>query len=87
MKFELGKTVITANAKNVLNMPCVNKALNRYIFGDWGDVCDEDARTNDVAVKNGERILGSYTDKFKQKFWIMTEADRSYTTVLMPEDY
>lgn len=87
MKFELGETVITANAKNVLNMPCVNKALSRYIYGDWGNVCDEDARANDAAVKNGERILGSYKSTDGIKFWIITEADRSYTTILLPEDY
>lgn len=62
-------------------------ALNRYITGDWGDVPESDARANDQSVKNGDRILGSYKSADGIKFWIITEADRSYTTILLPEDY
>ena len=63
------------------------KALKKHTSGDWGDVCQEDADENDLSVKNGFRILSVYHTESKVKFWIITEADRSATTVLLPEEY
>jgi hypothetical protein len=83
----LGRTVVTANARNTLADTDVNKALARHRSGDWGEVCNTDWKANDDAIKNGERVLSVYTGKDGDKFWIITEADRSYTTVLLPNDY
>lgn len=60
--------------------------LNRHAKGDWGDVCDEDKKANDFALDNKERILSSYTLD-DTKIWIITEWDRSVTTVLFPSEY
>jgi hypothetical protein len=65
----------------------VDIALARHQSGDWGEVCESDWKTNDDAIKNGFRVLSVYTGADDDKFWIITEADRSYTTVLMPSDY
>ena len=83
----LGRTVITANAQNVLTDSDISGALSRHQSGDWGELCEEDRTVNEYALKNGERIMSVYTSSRGKKFWIITEADRSCTTVLMPEDY
>lgn len=64
----------------------VTKSLRRYASGDWGDTCAEDAQMNNEAVKGGDRILATY-DTCKGTIWIITEWDRSATTILYPEDY
>ena len=88
MKFELGKIVITADANKVLDNVSVAKIfLERYLKGDWGNLCEDDKQLNEDALKNGDRIFASYTDTNGTKFWIITDADRSYTTILLPEDY
>lgn len=58
----------------------------RHVSGDFGDVCAEDAEMNREAIKRGDRILSSYLVG-EQKVWVITEADRSLTTVLLPSDY
>ena len=85
--FRLGKIVITCNADERLNTKDVLVALRRHANGDWGDVCAEDGQLNDEALTDGNRILSVYRDSRGTKFWIITEADRSATTVLLPEDY
>jgi hypothetical protein len=86
--FPLGETLITRNAQNVLRYLDVNAALARHEKCDWGDLCDEDWARNNSAVKNdGGRIFSAYRYFRDVKFWIITEADRSYTTVMLPEDY
>ncbi len=60
--------------------------LDRHVLGDWGDVCDEDKGLNDDAVQHGDRILSSYTVG-KSKLWVITEADRSSTCILLPSEY
>ena len=59
----------------------------RHVVGDWGDLCAEDKQVNDQAVVGGMRILSAYQAANGTKFWIITEADRRTTTVLLPEDY
>lgn len=83
----LGRTVITANALGTLDMEDVLECTRKHASGDWGDVCDEDKASNDEAVLEGLRVLSAYRDRNGTKFWIITEHDRSYTTVLLPEDY
>lgn len=83
----LGRTVVTANAKNILSSSDIATALRRHQSGDWGELCEEDRKVNEDALKYGDRIMSVYKSKNGTKFWIITEADRSCTTVLMPEDY
>jgi hypothetical protein len=85
--FPLGKTVITSNALACLHLADVNHAIVRHARGDWGNVCSEDRAENELSLREGFRLLSSYTDRKGIKFWVITEADRSVTTVLLPEDY
>jgi hypothetical protein len=61
--------------------------LKRHLRGDWGDVCAGDAAANDRAVCIGARILSRYTLRDGVPIWIITEGDRSATTILLPEEY
>lgn len=85
--FPLGREVVTAHANDVLSNADISAAMERHKHGDWGEVSEEDRKTNDNAVRDGFRIMSAYTSSNGEKFWIITEADRSYTTVLLPEDY
>ena len=85
-KFPLGHLVITTNAQAQLGPDDVQRAITRHVSGDWGDVCPDDACANDQALEYGDRLLSVYGEG-ERTFWIITEADRSVTTVLMPEDY
>ena len=85
--FRLGQTVITSNAMSRLVAADVQKALRRHIQGDWGEVCPADWRENELSLKEGFRLLSAYRDSQDTRFWIITEADRSATTILLPEDY
>jgi hypothetical protein len=85
-RFPLGEVVITANAAQHLDTVAVNEALGRHAAGDWGDIPPEDACENEYSLKEGFRLLSAYGTG-QRRFWVITEADRSATTVLMPEDY
>ena len=85
-KFPLGEVVITANAAQQLSPVAVHDALRRHAAGDWGDICPEDACANEHALQ-GEGCLHSAYGTGQRRFWIITEADRSVTTILMPDDY
>ena len=87
--FKLGQVVSTPGALEALRDANANVSvlLYRHQSGDWGDVSKEDAKANDLAVKDGSRIFSSYTLKTGVKVWIITEDDRSATTFLVPEDY
>ena len=87
VRFSLGRVVITANAQRVLPDQEVRLALQRHLLGDWGDCCAEDRLANEAALRSGERLLSVYHTACDVRFWIVTEADRSATTVLLPEDY
>ena len=93
MKFEPGRFLATPAVLDAVPRGTIFAAIERHLNGDWGDVCDSDKRANDRALKNGSRLLSVYHtpalgDKKKEiKFWIITEADRSATTVLLPSDY
>jgi hypothetical protein len=84
--FPLGQVVITANASLRLATEEVLAALARHASGDWGDLCPEDALANSDALDQGGRLFSAY-GRGETRFWIITEADRSVTTVLLPEDY
>jgi hypothetical protein len=85
--FSLGQTVITANALESLNPDDVQQSLSRHEGGDWGDVCSEDWQENEVSLQQGLRLFSIYRDRNKHRFYVITEHDRSVTTVLLPEDY
>lgn len=85
--FSLGRTVITANALEQLHREDVATSLARHARQDWGDLDPEDRQENELSLKEGFRLLSAYCDRNGIKFWIITEADRSVTTVLLPEDY
>ncbi len=87
VRFALGRTVITRGALDALEGEDVLAGIARHASGDWGDVCPEDKQANDDALKVGARLLSAYHTDSGQKFWIITEADRSATTVLLPEEY
>lgn len=85
--FDPGRLLITTHAQRVLDLEDVRKCIIRHLNGDWGDLCPEDRKENEFSLKEGFRLLSSYRDRHNVKFWIITEADRSATTVLLPEDY
>jgi hypothetical protein len=85
--FPLGQTVITANAKDVLHPEDIAHAMNRHTSGDWGELGDHDRDENNLSLRQGFRLFSVYLDRTGRKFWIITEADRSVTTILLPEDY
>jgi hypothetical protein len=87
MTVPLGHTVITFNASQRLDAESVVVAIGRHACCDWGNLDAEDRASNDRALIEGGRLLSSYLDASGTKFWIITEADRSVTTVLLPEDY
>lgn len=90
-KFQLGQVVMT-HALNEWVQPDLARyefllrSLDRHHAGDWGDVCAEDAQTNEDALTYGNRVLSSYSHE-GTTIWIITEADRSVTTLLFPSDY
>lgn len=84
----LGRLIITANASGVLGPEDILIATERHRRGDWGNICPEDAAVNNEAISgDGGRILSTYKTAAGVEFWVITEADRSVTTVLLPEDY
>ena len=85
--FNLGRMLITPNAMRNLDSGDVLTCLTRHARRDWGEVSEADAAENDLSLREGFRLLSAYRDRHGIKFWIITEADRSATTVLLPEDY
>lgn len=87
--FPLGKVFMTVGARDNLEEAKQDAIvfLSRHQTGDWGNVCEEDAKENELSVKEGFRILSVYETNLGKKFWIITEADRSATTFLLPSEY
>lgn len=86
-KFEIGQLGITPRAQELIPMKEVEVALNRHASGDWGNVCEEDRSQNEWALTNEARLMSVYESDSGEAFWIITEADRSSTTILLPGDY
>lgn len=88
-RFALGQVVATPGALDALKEAKQQPAefLGRHVSGDWGEVPPEDAAENELSVKQGFRILSAYTLKTGVKIWVITEADRSATTLLLPSEY
>ena len=87
MKFPLGQLVATKNAVAALLPEDIKTALRRHVTGDWGDLPEEDQTTNENALVRGDRLFSVYHSLIGVKFYVITEWDRSLTTVLLPEDY
>ena len=87
-RFNLGQVVATPGAIEALaEVNCLPiTLLNRHQCGDWGDLCDEDKTANNEALGNWDRLFSAYIIQ-DVKFWVITEADRSVTTILLPEEY
>jgi hypothetical protein len=87
--FRLGTIVATPGALAALRRSAQSPAdfLGRHASGDWGDVDGHDSRANWSAVREGGRILSSYKTRLGDTIWVITEADRSSTCLLLPEDY
>ena len=86
-KLQLGELLITRGAKEKLHLPDAVNAIVRHQNGDYGEVSEEDKEANREALETGDRLLSAYIDRNGVRFWIITEADRYCTTVLLPEDY
>ncbi len=85
--FSLGQVVITCGAEQIIPAADVQLALQRHRSGDWGEVCPADWKANDESLKDDGRLLSSYLASNGVKFWVITEADREATTILLPDDY
>ena len=88
-RFGLGQVVGTPGALQALQEAEQHpvEILTRHVTGDWGDLCDEDRAENELSVEQGFRILSAYELDTGAKVWLITEADRSATTFLLPEEY
>ena len=86
-KFGLGRIVATPNALSMLSNEEILRAIQRHQAGDWGDVDEHDRQENELSLKEGFRLFSVYHSAQRVKFWIITESDRSSTTLLLPEDY
>jgi len=92
MKFPLGEQYKTLGVQNLIEEGHLHEEeiiimIHRHAHGDFGEVPKEDWKANEDAIKNGGRIVSSYTSKSGKTIWIITEADRSYTTVMLPHEY
>lgn len=88
-RFYMGELVSTPGALDALEKAeeLPTPYLERHLSCDWGDLDSEDKKSNDRAVEAGDRILSAYRLRTGQKLWIITEADRSVTTLLLPNEY
>ena len=88
-RFALGQTFITPGAEEALQIAgqTATEFLRRHMSGDWGELSDEDVRENEFSLKEGLRLLSAYQTGKGQKLWIITEANRSATTILLPSEY
>ena len=87
--FHLGDVVATPQSIYVLSERgmSVQSLLQRHATGDWGDLCTEDMQANNDALQYGDRLLSSYVLSESCKVWVITECDRSVTTILLPSEY
>lgn len=86
-RFPLGRLLITPGARQRLNPDDVHACIERHAAGDWGECSPVDREENEYSLTRHLRLLSVYRDRDGTKFWVITEADRSATTVLLPEDY
>jgi hypothetical protein len=85
--FELGRLLITPHAQDELDPADVFDGIQRHSTGDWGELDEEDRQENELSLREGFRLISAYIARNGTRFWVITEADRSSTTVLLPPDY
>jgi hypothetical protein len=87
--FALGQIVTTPGAREALKKAkqLPQELLNRHVAGDWGEVSCDDAEENQLSLAHGYNVLSSYTTAAGDKILVVTEADRSVTTLLLPQEY
>jgi len=87
--FPLGNVYLTIGAREALeeSNQTATEFLAKHQSGDYGDICEDDKRENELSVKEGFRILSSYRTSQNVKIWVITEADRTSTTLLEPNEY
>jgi hypothetical protein len=88
-RFALGQTFITPGAEEALQIAGQTELefLRRHMSCDWGELSEDDLRENELSLKEGFRLLSNYRTGKGQQLWIITEADRSATTLLLPSEY
>ena len=86
-KFPMGQLYCTPGVLQQVSHIELDSRLSQHRRCDWGDLCEEDKKRNDLALKHGGRLFSAYTCAPNTKIWIITEADRSATTILLPEEY
>jgi len=86
-KFSPGPVFITPGVRERVPVKEAAAAFLRHIQGDWGEVCEEDREENELSLREGFRLVSVYCSDAGERFWIITEADRSATTLLLPEEY
>jgi hypothetical protein len=86
-QFSLGRLVMTPGAREALTKVDITAPLYSHVRGDWGDVCREDWEENDLSLREGYRLLSVYQTADGTKYWVITEVDRSATTLLLPHEY
>lgn len=89
MRFPPGRVVATPGALDALTaaQTAPSELVGRHLMGDWGMVPKEDARENELSLKHGFTLMSSYPLRTGERIWIITEADRSGTTLLLPTEY
>ncbi len=92
ISFNLGRLVMTRGvndlvAENESFAKFAMSSLTRHRRGDWGNLTDDDKQENELSFKEGFRLLSAYEAEGLPKIWIITEADRSATTILFPDEY
>lgn len=86
-RFSLGQLYATPGAMQALTSSDIQTALSRHLQGDWGELTSEDIEANNDALQDGSRLLSAYSGENGIRFWVITEWDRSVTTVLLPSEY
>ena len=87
--FSLGETFITPGAQEALDIAgeTALQFLRRHTSGDWGEISEDDTKENELSLQKGFRLLSAYRTIKGQQLWIITEADRTSTTILLPSEY
>lgn len=87
--FNLGQVVATPGALRALHRSSQSPAhfLDKHVRGEWGELDDHDTAANWTALREGGRILSSYKTRLGDAVWVITEADRSSTCILLPDEY
>ena len=87
--FPLGQIVATPGALTALEKAGQGpqEFLQRHSHGEWGDLDEQDRKENQLSLEQGFRLLSSYRTNANEKLWVITESDRSVTTLLLPEEY